>query len=130
MPTSQSSRRMFRRRAVQLEISITLRPPKAIQKSKVDSGLSLVGRSRDLSESGIAVVVSANNIDRYLKQRDSAFLVEIKLPTGRVQFQAVPVFFKRFAVSGVVNYLIGSYFTDPDPLQLAQLKRFLHTLPP
>jgi len=121
---------MFRRRAVQLEVSITLRPPKAIQKSTVDSGLTLVGRSRDLSETGIAVVVSANNIDRYLKQRDSIFLVEIKLPTGRVQFQAVPVYFKRFAVAGVVNYLIGSRFADPDPNQLAQLKRFLHTLPP
>lgn len=130
MAKTHSSRRMFRRRAVQLEVSITLRPPKALQKNKVDSGLTLVGRSRDLSETGIALVVSANNIDRYLKQRDSAFLVEIRLPTGRVQFQSLPVYFKRFAVAGVVNYLIGSCFVDPDPNQLTQLKRYLHTLPP
>lgn len=130
MPTTHSSRRMFRRRAVQLEVSITLRPPKAIQKSTVDSGLTLVGRSRDISETGIALIVSANNIDRYFKQKDSTFLIQIKLPTARLQFKAVPVYFKKFAAGGVVNYLIGSCFTDADPNQLSQLKRFLHSLPP
>jgi hypothetical protein len=129
MNTSSTSRRRFRRRSVQVEVSIRLRPPETILKSKSDSGVTLVGRTRNLSETGIALVVSANNIDRYLRYAGSTFHLELKLPNGSVGFDAAPVYYKRYSAGGVINYLIGSHFANPDPEQLATLKRFLHSLP-
>jgi hypothetical protein len=129
MNASQSSRRVFRRRAVQLEVTIRFKPPASFTKTGHVERLTLVGRTRDLSETGMAFLVSARNIDRYLNRKESSFEVEIRLLEGVVALQAVPVYFKKLS-SAVGTYLIGSRFTAIQDQHMARLSSFLRSLPP
>lgn len=129
MKTSYSTRRFFRRRAVQVEVKIRFRPPASFTSTGDVARLTLVGRTRDISETGMALVVSAKNIDRYLTRKENVFDVELRLPEGAVTLQAVPVYFKKLSSGGVVSYLIGSRFTDVQDQQHARLVTFLRSLP-
>ena len=130
METIASGRRSFRRRAVQVEVSIQLKPPHSIARSGVGSVLTLVGRTKNMSENGMALVVSANNIDRYLKQAENAFEIKLKLPANLVELQASPVYYKRYSSGGAVNYLIGARFINVGKQQHHVLIEFLRSLPP
>jgi hypothetical protein len=125
MKTTDSGRRLHRRRAVQLEVTLRFRPPRALRAKVPD--LTLIGRTRDLSEVGLAVIVSAGNIDRYLKQKENTFDVELKLPDGLITFEATPIHFKR--ISPGVGYLIGSRISALPAQQQARLFEFLKSLP-
>ena len=125
MKTTDSGRRRHRRRAVQLEVTLRFRAPRALRDKVAD--LTLIGRTKDLSEGGIAVIVSAGNIDRYLKQKENNFDVELKLPTGLITFEAVPIHFRR--ISPGVGYLIGSRISVLPAQQQALLTEFLKSLP-
>jgi hypothetical protein len=129
MNQSQTSRRVFRRRAVQLEVTIRFKPPSSFTKTGHVERLTLAGRTRDLSETGMSFFVSARNIDRYLNSKENSFDVEIRLPEGVVALQAVPVYFKKLSSAGVVTYLIGSRFTSIQDQYMVQLSAFLRSLP-
>ena len=88
-----------------------------------------MGRTRDISETGMALLVSARNIDRYLTQKENGFDVELGLPDGIVVLQASPVYFKKASAGGVATYLIGCRFTDVPEMQLNRLITFLRSLP-
>lgn len=121
-------RRVHRRRSVQLEVSIKFRNPFSRNTGPLDEGLTLVGRTKNIGEGGIAVVVSAGNIDRYLKRKDLPIEIKLRLPSGSVEVHATPVHFKRFtSIEGAVTYVIGSAFLNTD--ELAALLRFLESLP-
>jgi hypothetical protein len=123
-----SSRRAHRRRSVQLEVTLTLKNPFSVNTGSLQNGLTLVGRTRNIGEGGIAIVVSASNIDRYLKRKDLPIDITLRLPTGEVQLQATPVHYKRFAASeGGLTYLIGSSFINTE--QLEKFLAFLRSLP-
>ena len=125
MKTTDPGRRRYRRRPVQLEVTLRFRAPRALRAKVPD--LTLIGRSKDISEAGIAVIVSAGNIDRYLKQKENNFDVELKLPGGLITFEATPVHFSR-TPSGA-GYLIGSRISSLPPQQQARLTEFLKSLP-
>jgi hypothetical protein len=129
MKATESTRRNFRRRAVQLEVKIRFRPPASFTKIGEVERLTLVGRTRDISETGMAFIVSAKNIDRYLTWKENAFDVELRLPDGAVVLEAVPIYFKKVSAAGKVSYLIGSRFTKVQQEQLARLLNFLRSLP-
>jgi hypothetical protein len=125
-----SGRRSFRRRAVQVEVSIQLKPPHSIARSGIGGVLTLVGRTKNMSENGMALVVSANNIDRYLKHAESALEIKLKLPAALVELHATPVYYKRYSSGGVVNYLIGARFVNVGKQQHHVLVQFLRSIPP
>jgi hypothetical protein len=78
----------------------------------------------------VALVVSASNIDRYLKRKDLPFEIKLALPTGVLKLQARPIHYTRqSSPSGSVTYFIGSCFTDVSKPQIATLESFLKTLP-
>src|SRR4029453_16626520 len=124
-------RRAHRRFSIQLEVTITLRNPFARSSGPLNEGLTLVGRTKNICETGLAVVVSAGNIDRYLKRKDLPIEIELRLPSGPVKVQVTPIHYKRFSSSeGSVTYLIGSSFSQTEPADLEVLLKFLHSLPP
>ena len=130
MKATETSRRAYRRRAVQLEVKITFRPPASFASVAGVDRLMLVGRTRNLSEIGVAVVVSARNIDRYLNAKDNTFDLEIRLPDGAIVLQATPIYFKKTLAGSGASYLIGSRFTQAKSQDHARLATFLRALPP
>ncbi len=129
MKQSETTRRVFRRRAVQLEVKIRFKPAASFTKTGETERLALMGRTRDISETGMALLVSARNIDRYLTRKENGFDVELTLPEGAVVLQASPVYFKKVSAGGVGTYLIGCRFTTVPGLQLGRLVTFLRSLP-
>jgi c-di-GMP-binding flagellar brake protein YcgR len=129
MKSSETSRRTFRRRAVQLAVKIRFKPAASFTKTGDAERLALVGRTRDISETGMALLVSAKNIDRYLTRKESGCDVDLRLPEGAVVLQASPVYFKKIRSGGVATYLIGCRFTTVQKLQLSRLVTFLRSLP-
>ena len=129
MKSTETSRRAYRRRAVQLEVKIIFKPPASFTRSGDAGRLTLVGRTRNLSETGMAVVVSARNIDRYLNAKDNAFDAELGLPDGAIAVEATPVYFKKTLTGAVATYLIGSRFTKAPHEAHARLLTFLRSLP-
>jgi c-di-GMP-binding flagellar brake protein YcgR len=129
MKSSETTRRVFRRRAVQVEVTIRFKPAASFTKTGDAERLALVGRTRDISETGMALLVSARNIDRYLTRKENGFDIELHLPDGTVMVQAAPVYFRKSSSGNVATYLIGCRFiTAPDP-DLNRLITFLRSLP-
>jgi hypothetical protein len=129
MNSSPQSRRAYRRRAVQLEVRIIFKPPKSFTVSGDVGRLSLVGRTRNISETGMALTVSARNIDRYLNARDNSFDVELRLPDSTVALHATPVYFKKTLTGAVATYLIGVHFSKAEKDEHSRLVTFLRSLP-
>ncbi len=130
MKATETSRRAYRRRAVQLEVKITFSPPASFAKVGGVDRLMLVGRTKNLCETGVALVVSARNIDRYLNAKNNTFDIEMHLPDGAVALQATPIYFKKTLAGSGATYLIGSRFTKARPDDHARLATFLRSLPP
>ena len=120
---------MFRRRAVQLAARIRFKPPASFTAMGDKERLALVGRTRDISETGMALLVSAKNIDRYLTMKENGFDVELHLPDGSVELQAAPVYFKKSASGSVATYLIGCRFLTGQNAHVDRLITFLRSLP-
>ncbi|HEX9545296.1 MAG TPA: PilZ domain-containing protein [Pyrinomonadaceae bacterium] len=129
MKQSETTRRVFRRRAVQLEVRIRFKPAASFTKTGEPERLALMGRTRDISETGMALLVSARNIDRYLTRKENGFDVELRLPEGAIALQASPVYFKKIPAGGSATYLIGCRFTAVQDAQISRLITFLRTLP-
>jgi PilZ domain-containing protein len=130
MKVTDTSRRAYRRRAVQLEVKITFRPPASFASGAGVERLMLVGRTRNLSETGVALVISARNIDRYLNAKDNTFDLELRLPDGAIALQATAIYFKKTQAGAGATYLIGSRFTKATSKDHARLATFLRNLPP
>lgn len=126
---TEPGRRIHRRRAVQLEVTIKFRPPASVTKIGDSGRLTLVGRTRNISESGMALVVSARNIDRYLNAKDRSFEAELRLPDGPVGLELEAVYFKKTLSGSVATYTIGSRFTKTQGEEHARLAQFLQALP-
>jgi hypothetical protein len=126
---TEPGRRAHRRRAVQLEVTIKFHPPASFTKTGDAGRLTLVGRTRNISESGMALVVSARNIDRYLNAKDKSFDAELSLPDGPIALELEAVYFKKTLSGAVATYTIGSRFTKARGQSHARLAQFLQTLP-
>ncbi|HKO60460.1 MAG TPA: PilZ domain-containing protein [Pyrinomonadaceae bacterium] len=126
---TEPGRRAHRRRAVQLEVTIKFRPPASFTKIGDAGRLTLVGRTRNISESGMALVVSARNIDRYLNAKDKSFDAELRLPDGLIGLELEAVYFKKTLSGAIATYTIGSRFREAGGQSHARLAQFLQTLP-
>jgi c-di-GMP-binding flagellar brake protein YcgR len=128
MKTTEQGRRAYRRRAVQLEVTIKFRPPASFTKTGEAGRLTLVGRTRNISETGMALVVSARNIDRYLNAKEKAFDAELHLPDGPLAVEVEAVYFKKTLTGAVATYVIGSRFIKAQSQAHARLTEFLRAL--
>jgi hypothetical protein len=95
----------------------------------VGHGLTMVGATKNLSESGVGLVISARNIDRYLTSAEYTVWVELTLPTGPINFTIRPVRHERVAEGKTANkYFIAANILEIKEADRQSLVSYLRTL--
>lgn len=91
-----------------LEFSVLLREADPTE-SGVQHLRAVAGHTLNLSESGLAVMLHAQNIDEeYLLGGEGSMAIELDLPNGlAIEIQATPVRYEKIAD----GYLIGARFS-------------------
>ena len=96
--------------------------------------LRLSCRTRDLSETGLALVVPAARLDeRFLPRESCLMLVLLELPGGgRVALEAAPMHHQLVddGEAGGANYLVGASIRNISGSDRAHFLAFLDTLAP
>ncbi|HEY6186600.1 MAG TPA: hypothetical protein VIW80_02895 [Pyrinomonadaceae bacterium] len=121
MSLYEKERRTTRRHRTQLAIRVLV----VVTKRTADDGdhvLTCIGYTHDISETGIALVISAKSINEaYLDRADCTMQVGLTLPTGSVDIKAIPVRYQRVADgrtdaseehSAEQGYLVGMLITE------------------
>jgi hypothetical protein len=121
MSLYENERRTTRRHRTQLAIRVLV----VITKKIADEGesvLTCIGYTHDISETGIALVISAKSINEaFLNRADCTIQVGLTLPTGSVDITAIPVRYQRVADGKMEagaeqpaeqGYLVGMLITE------------------
>jgi hypothetical protein len=92
--------------------------------------LRLVGRTRNISETGLAFVVPTLRIgDEFARAIGSPLLVTLYLPSGRVEIQATPVSYEQLPPSpSERGYLIGVRVTEMADDEWVRMVEYVRTL--
>ncbi|MDQ1560122.1 MAG: hypothetical protein QOD32_3182 [Pyrinomonadaceae bacterium] len=92
--------------------------------------LRLVGRTRNISETGLAFVVPTLRIgDEFARAIGSPLLVTLYLPSGRVEIHATPVSYEQLPPSpSERGYLIGVRVTEMADDEWVRLVKYVRTL--
>ena len=125
------NRRRARRYRARLLFSISLLDVKAVAESAIPRRLPQIeGYTRDLSETGLALVVPTIRIgDHYLTGAGRRLLVIIQHPTGPLAFHAVPVRYEQLDEdSNERGYLIGVQIEEISDTDRARFIAYLETL--
>jgi|SRR5947209_223331 len=105
--------RYSNRRKAQFAVRLFLR--RGAHRSAHGAELTLVGRTRDISETGIGVIVSASKIKHYLASKDCKIDLAIELPGETIRVEGVPARYQPLEEGGVVKgYFIGIHLTNMD----------------
>jgi hypothetical protein len=111
-----------------LPIRITLQPPAVSGKLTLQpEPLSIIGETRDMSETGISFVVPAVRIrEHYLVAEERTLLAEVELPDGRVSMTIQGLRYDplEFADS-TAKYLIGAAIRNIQKSDLERYREFL-----
>lgn len=129
------NRRSARRHRMSLPVSVALIAPKYVGKQETKNGKAeehissfVSGHTRDISESGLAIVVSKIHIEgRYLTDQDRLLLIKVELPSEEIiQFKATAK--RHQPVEGEQNekgFLIGAEIKDIDEENRTKLIAYL-----
>jgi hypothetical protein len=92
--------------------------------------LRLAGYTRDISESGLALIMPAIHISgQYLNSQNRILEINLKLPTGQIQLQATPVRYSPLGDDAKdTGYLIGVQITQISPRDRAHYNAYLEKL--
>ena len=94
--------------------------------------LTLIGHTRDVSASGLGLVVPSLKINgKDLIHGGRALLIELELPSGPIKLQGVPVRHKQLdeqEEEGEIGYLLGVRITQLSKHAQAELDKYLRTL--
>ena len=105
MSLYENDRRQTRRHRTQLAIRVLVLVTKG-SADDVENVVTCIGYTRDISESGLALFISARSIDEsFLACEDCTMQLVLTLPTGSVDITAVPVRYER---------VMGDSRTDKD----------------
>jgi hypothetical protein len=95
MSLHENDRRSTRRHRTLLAIRVLVLVTKRTAED-AESVLTCIGYTHDLSETGLAVIISARSIDEaFLDRKDCTMQVGLTLPTGSVDVRAIPVRYQR-----------------------------------
>jgi hypothetical protein len=94
------------------------------------SALRLTGYTRDISRSGLALIVPTIRIGgQYLTSQHRTLELTLKLPTGMVQLQGTPVRYSPLEDEGRdTGYIIGLLITQMDAADRARYDAYLDKL--
>ena len=93
--------------------------------------LTLRGHTRDVSASGLALVVSSVSLHgKDLIHSKRALLIELELPSGPIKLQGVPVRIESLGEEeeGETGYLVGVRIKGISEHARAELNKYLRTL--
>jgi hypothetical protein len=89
----------------------------------------MTGYTRDLSTSGLAIILSTFVIGHRSLRDFETLLVQLELPTGHVEVEASPVRIQRLDREDKdEGYLVGLRITKHNDSVRERLERFLYTL--
>jgi c-di-GMP-binding flagellar brake protein YcgR len=110
--------------------SVSIFDAKANAAGHAASVPSLKGHTRDISATGLALVVPAIRIgERYLTGPDRQLRITLELPSGYIELQAAPVRYERLDNGDAdTGYLIGTHINSIDEPDRARLVSYLQTL--
>lgn len=98
------------------------------------SSLLLAGYTRDISESGLALIMPAIHIGgQYLNSPNRTLDITLKLPTGPIRLQATPVRYSPLDEDDAkdtkdTGYIIGVQITQIGPQDRARYDAYLKKL--
>lgn len=94
------------------------------------SATDITGNTRDVSETGLAIIVPSIRIGgHYLTHENRTLLIALKLPNGAVQIQCKPVRYSPLEESDKNSgYLIGVRITKMSETDRALYMAYLDTL--
>jgi hypothetical protein len=115
------NRRRAPRRRVRLAAVIALLDERAVSQP------TLAGHTRDLSESGLGLVLPAVRLgDRYLTGEDRTLRITLQLPDTHVRLYATPVRYERLEDDGDERgYLLGLRLAETDDGDYRQFLEYL-----
>ena len=127
------NRRAAPRYTTHLEAALILSISLSEGGKKSDAGgpaLKLAGYTRDISESGLALIVPAIHIGgQYLTNQGRTLDITLKLPTGPIQLQATPVRYSPLEEDAKdTGYVIGVRITQMGERDRARYKDYLDKL--
>lgn len=94
--------------------------------SGAQSPLTLVGYTRNISETGLALIIPSIRIgDKYLNVVNSQLRILLDLPIGPIQIHATPVRCERLDEKG---YLLGVRITKMNDSEWVRLVKYLYML--
>lgn len=93
--------------------------------------LRLVGRTRNISETGLAFVVPTLRIgEDFARVIGSRLVVTLYLPSGHVEIHATPVRYEQLSQSSSERgYLIGVRITEMADNEWVRMVEYVRTLP-
>ena len=92
---------------------------------------SLNGHTRDLSATGISLVLPAVRIgDRYLTGEGRPVQITLELPAGAVRLRAIPVRYERLGdeEGGARGYLVGAHIMEMDAEDMMRFGEYVREL--
>ncbi|HEY0079980.1 MAG TPA: PilZ domain-containing protein [Pyrinomonadaceae bacterium] len=89
-----------------------------------------VGYTRDISATGLAIIVSSISASYgYLTDLEATLLVELELPTGQLEIKASPVRIQRLGEEGIDRgYLVGLHIRQINDGVRERFEQYLYTL--
>jgi hypothetical protein len=92
--------------------------------------LRLVGRTRNISETGLAFIVPTLRIgDDFARVIGSPLLITLYLPSGHVQIRATPVRYEQLSTSSSERgYLIGVRINEMADNEWVRMVEYVRTL--
>jgi PilZ domain len=114
---------------VGLALSISL-PPAKTDKQGAGQQLRLAGYTRDISATGLALIVPTIRVGgQYITGENRTLQITLKLPSGFIEIQATPVRYSPLEEEGTdTGYLIGAQITHMSQDHRARFNAYLETL--
>lgn len=127
------NRRRAPRYAVHLEVGLALSVslPNAKPRARDDDHpLKLAGYTRDISSTGLALIVPAIRIGgQYITGESRTLEILVKLPSGAIKAKATPVRYSPLEAEGTdTGYLIGVQIIDMSDEDRTRFDAYLQTL--
>lgn len=121
-----SDRRRAARRNERLSLTVSLHEPNKRVNGR-RSVPALQGHTRDLSSTGLAIIVPAIRIgEHYLAGEDRTLRVVLELPSGPIQIFGTPVRYEPVDEDrSEQGYMIGVRITEMRPEDREQFKSYL-----
>jgi hypothetical protein len=123
---ASGQRRAAPRHRAELKVRLTLRDSLLSPDSSASGSVTVNGSTRDLSATGMAIIVPSSRIvDLYLTDEGAALRVELSIPSGIVEIDATAARYERLGKQG---YLIGAHIAQISDREWSRYVAYLRTL--